>query len=206
MFKSKEIRWFNKGINNSIINWFSKQGLSFEIINPRTDYYLVAIDKDDIAPKLREGNVEIKHRIGKSKKHQLLPNVVGYFEQWIKWSFKLDGNDPLSEKIINLNQNDTEWMKVEKQRMGLKLVKGKNGIIEIHNIKDFVNSGCQIEYTQIIVMNQKWYSFNLEWFREDFLNISPSFYNEVFGGSILKLEDSMGYGKFLKKLANGMSI
>ena len=198
MYKSKEIRWFTQGENKAISKWFAEQGLSFNTIIARKDYYLVAHDYDDVVTKLREGRIEIKYRVGTPTINHLTPNSEGYFEEFVKWSFKLDEKDGLSEEIVN--KYATEWVEVYKERMGKKLAKGNNGTIEIHDITKMIGSGCQIEYARIKVKDKVRYSFNLEWFGNEFLNLDSSFISEIFGDSVLKLEDSMGYGSFLKVL------
>jgi hypothetical protein len=200
MCRSKEIRWFTQGENKRISSWFAKQELDFTTIIPRRDHYLVALDNEHTIPKLREGRVEIKHRVGTPRIHQLTPNAVGYFEEFVKWSFQLDARDALAEDIIDANKYATEWVEVDKERMGLKLAKGDKGKLEIHDIKECIDSGCQIEYTRIRVKNQTWYSFNLEWFGDDFLNLDSSIISEIVGASVLRLEDSMSYGGFLKRV------
>ncbi|MFA8437048.1 MAG: hypothetical protein ACEPOZ_21285 [Marinifilaceae bacterium] len=200
MYRSKEIRWFTQEENKRICNWFAKQKLDFNTITARTDYYLVALDNEHTIPKLREGRVEIKYRVGIPRIHQLSPNAEGYFEEFVKWSFQLDAGDALAEEIIDWNQYATEWVEVVKQRLGLKLSKGNKGTLEIHDIKECIASGCQIEYTRIRVKNQTWYSFNLEWFGAEFINLDPSFISEIVGASVLRLKDSMSYGGFMKRV------
>ena len=200
MYKSKEIRWFTQEENKTISQWFTKQGLGFNTVIARRDHYLIALDNDDIVTKLREGKIEIKHKVGTPTITHLTPNAEGYFEEFVKWSFKLDTKDGLSGKIIYANKYTTEWVGVYKERMGVKLTKGNNGTIKIHDIKDFINNGCQIEYTRIKVKDKVWYSFNLEWFGDEFLNLDASFISGIFGDSVLMLQDSMGYGSFLRML------
>jgi hypothetical protein len=202
MYKSTEIRWFTQEENKTISRWFTKQGMSFNTTQARRDYYLTALDHDDIAPKIREGKIEIKHRIGTPKIHQFSSKTKGYLEEYIKWSFALDINDGLSEEIVKGNKHTSEWLEVYKERMGVKLAKGNKGTLEIYDIHEAINNGCQIEYTQIRVKGKTWYSFNLEWFGNEFLIIDSNFVAEILGDSLLKPEDSMGYGMFLKKVNN----
>lgn len=198
MDKSKELRWFTKDENKTINKWFACHGLNFNSANARTDYYLTALINDDTIPKLREGKIEIKHKIGTSEAHSLTPNAEGYFEKFLKWSFELDNEDELSDVITNTNRYTAEWKKVYKERMGVQLARAKDGTLKVHDIGDSLQSGCQIEYTRIKVNSALWYSFNLEWFGNEFLELDSSFVSEILGNSILKLEDSMNYGRFLK--------
>jgi hypothetical protein len=86
MYKSKEIRWFKNAPDQSIIDWFNKQDQTFENTESRTDFYL-PLDKEDITIKLREGNIEIKHRLGEPLSGRLTTSAEGLYEIWTKWSF-----------------------------------------------------------------------------------------------------------------------
>lgn len=199
MFKSKEIRWFSRQENKSISKWFAGRGQTFDSIDARTDHYLVSLNHEDIAAKLREGNIEIKHRVNQSFTGQLIPGAEGRFEEYTKWSFKLNREDTAAKQIIDQNKYPAEWLQVYKERMGIKLAKEPNGSIKIHDIKDMVNNACQIEYTLIKVKDEVWYSFNLEWYGNEFIKPDPELLQEMIGDESLELQDSMGYGEFLKR-------
>lgn len=198
MFKSKEIRWFTRQENKSISKWFAGRGQTFESVSARTDHYLLAHGHGDVAPKLREGNIEIKHRTGVPQIKHLTPNAEGYFEEYVKWSFKLHEEDPESLQIIDFNKYSDEWLEVQKERMGVILAKEPDGTKKIREMKDLVDSGCQLEYTRIKVKEETWYSFNLEWFGTEFIEPGPALLHEIMGDSVFKLQDSMGYGSFLQ--------
>src|SRR5690606_9464808 len=117
MFKSKEIRWFSMHRHEGIVQWFGRESQTFETTNLRTDFYL-PFDKKDITVKLREGNIEIKHRVSDPSKGYLTRLIAGMFEDWAKWSFNVDRADKLSQEIIQLNKNI--WTKVTKTRLGVK--------------------------------------------------------------------------------------
>jgi hypothetical protein len=198
MYLSTEIRWFTKIENQDIISWFARHGMNINSVQARTDYYLMAHDYSDFIPKLREGRIEIKHKVGSSSTSKLTHCAEGYLEQFVKWSFLLDSGDEISGKIINFNYYDSEWIEVYKERMGVKIAETNEGIVKIYDITEVIESGCQIEYTKIKVKNQVWYSFNFEWFGNEFLNLDSAFLAKLFGTSKWKLKDSMNYGKFLK--------
>ncbi len=195
MYKSKEIRWFMNDIDVAIIDWFAGHGQIFEETVSRTDYYL-PLDKEDISVKLREGNIDIKHRLGKPREGKLTPGCMGFFENWIKWSFNADKADKLSQEIVL--QNPYNWIKTLKTRIGVKVTEDKSGNLQIVPIKTFVDFGCQIEYTLLKIQDKTVYTFALEWFGEKDLLLPEELTKEILDNSQFSVEDSMGYGEFLK--------
>ena len=196
MYKSKEIRWFTENCNKSILDWFSPNGQHFDNTEARTDYYL-PLDKEDVTVKLREGNVEIKQRVGEKQIGKLSPTIEGVFENWIKWSINADKADKLSQAIVSSNAYN--WVETIKTRIGVKLVKDTNGELQILPIKSFVNSGCQIEYTLLQMQEKTFYTFAFEWFGEEVQQIPPKLLGEILSNTVLNLEDSMGYGEFINR-------
>lgn len=197
MYRSKEIRWFTKEKQPDIIEWFSSQGLSFDRVSPRTDFYLPLPDKEDINVKLREGNIEIKHLIGEKEKGKLSSHALGYFEDWVKWSFNAASNDPLSKAIIH--EKKYNWIAVHKVRMGMKIIAGADGLCQLVPMDQFPSFGCQVEYTRINVHRETWFSFGLEWFGEKSLDLDPTLIQEIIGESQLDVMDNMGYPEFLSR-------
>ena len=196
MYKSKEIRWFKDSSDGAIIDWFASKGQTFETTEARTDFYL-QLGKDDVTVKLREGNVEIKHRIGDAENGKLTPNAEGVFENWIKWSFNADKTDKLSQTIVSSNAYD--WIETIKTRIGVKVTEDTNGDLQILPIKSFVDYGCQIEYTLLQIKEKSFYTFALEWFGEKDLHLPKKLVQEILSPTQLNFEDSKGYGEFIKK-------
>lgn len=194
MFKSKEIRWFSDSPEKAILDWFASQGQTFDNTAPRTDYYL-PLDKEDVTVKLREGNIEIKHRIGERMKGGLTTLAEGYLENWIKWSFNADKADKLSQQITQANQYD--WVETIKTRIGVKITADSNGDLQILPIKSFVDYGCQIEYTLLQINGKTIYTFALEWFGDEEQQLPKELIQVILGPTNLGFEDSMGYGKFM---------
>jgi len=200
MFKSKEIRWFSQAKNEQISQWFNTLGLFFAATIPRRDFYLPLPDKEDMGIKLREGKIEVKLRENAPKLTKLTCDTEGYLENWVKWSLDVREDDRLSRAIIE--EKEYDWIEVYKERIGVKLVTGENGKINLLNIKDRIPFGCQMEYTRILVKGQEWFTFGLEWFGEEYLKLEPSLISEVLGNNILKKERSMGYSGFLNLKIN----
>ncbi len=194
MFKSREIRWFKVTEDQQITKWFEQHGETFQGTKPRTDFYL-PLDKKDVSLKLREGKIEIKHRVGKLDEGQLTPTTKGIFENWIKWSFNADEADKLTKDIIHNKKYD--WVEITKTRIGVKVAEDPTGILEIHPIKAFIDNGCQIEYTLLEMHGKTFYSFALEWFGNQELSLPQNFINEILGSTQFTIEDSMGYGEFI---------
>jgi hypothetical protein len=198
MFNSKEIRWFSQDENEQISKWFRSKELFFAATVPRRDFYLPLPNKEDIGIKLREGKIEVKYRINKPKLGKLTDDTEGFYENWEKWSFGVKEGNQLSKKIIQEKKYD--WIEIYKERIGLKITKNENGKIELLNIKEFISYGCQVEYTRILVKDQEWFTFGLEWFGKKYIDLDPSLIEEILGNAILKKEESMGYGRFLKTI------
>lgn len=195
MFRSREIRWFTTKEDRSISKWFAEHGLNFIDSETRTDHYLPLPDKKDTGIKLREGLVEIKEQQGKPQQAPICTGAKGYFEEYIKWSFKLAEDDPLSKAIVK--ENKYEWTEVTKTRLGLKLMtQGQKP--EFISISEQIPFGCQLEYTKIQLMGKTWFSFGLEWFGERLIDVNPLLISDILGESKLHLKDSMGYAEFLQ--------
>jgi hypothetical protein len=197
MIASQEIRWFTQQAQPALLDWFAQQGQQFDRTPARTDYYLVGAGGADLAPKLREGKVEIKHRRGTPEPYALTGSARGYLEQWVKWSFQLDPADPLATQITGARADEDFWVAVYKQRMGVKLGPDQDGTQSLHPLSAQLDRGCQIEYTRVVLQGQTWYTFNLEWFGEPLLRLDPARLDAILGDSHLPEETSMGYGAFL---------
>ncbi|TBW25783.1 hypothetical protein [Gramella sp. KN1008] len=197
MFSSKEIRWFTKNEDKVISIWFSQKKIDFNNAATRTDFYLPLPGKEDIGIKLREGNIEIKHRIAEPEKGQFSKNTQGYFERYTKWSFSTPSDDLLTRQIIHEKRYD--WLEVKKERMGLKLKEETNGKIDLLPIDRQIDYGCQIEYTRITINNRTWFTFGLEWFGEKELKVDSELLNDILGNTVFNIGSSMGYAEFLNK-------
>lgn len=193
--KTKEIRWFTDQPANAILNWFAHHNQQFETTELRKDQYLL-LDKPDINAKLREGKIEVKHRTSQPQEVRLSRGCTGFEENWIKWSFNLDKKDPLSNEILS-GKYDT-WIEIRKTRLGIKITEANDGSLEIFPIKSDIDFGCQIEYTQLQITGKTYFTFALEWFGQKEINIPKDFILNILGNSSLKLEESMGYGDFLR--------
>lgn len=194
MFKSKEIRWFHEEPKKTILNWFAQKGKSFENTDSRSDFYLPVQNEKGIGIKLREGNIEVKHRVSEPEQGKLSPQAEGFFEHYLKWSFDSSQEDSLSREIIK--QQKYNWVEVKKERMGFKL-KERNEDTELVNMETYLDYGCQLEYTRISLQGNTCYSFALEWFGEKEIPIPDKFWRDILGSEKLKKKNSMGYADFI---------
>lgn len=199
MYQSKEIRWFKETPDQAILDWFAGHGQTFDNTESRTDYYL-PLGKEDITVKLREGNIEVKHRSGDVIRGGLALSAEGYFENWIKWSFNADKADKLSKQIISSNLYD--WTETIKTRLGIKVTLSANGDMQIMPLKTIVDFGCQVEYTEVKLKDKQVYTFAFEWFGDREIDIPHELTGEMPGTVLFKVSESMGYGAYLKRVSN----
>ncbi len=197
MYQSKEIRWFERTPDKNILNWFTHHGLGFDKSKSRVDFYLPLNGNNAIGVKLRDGNIEIKTRISQPEHYMLTDTVSGFTELWNKWSFGVEKKDQLADQIIH--QQKYDWLEVFKERLGVKIVPGSNGEPEIKSISEKLSSGCQVEYTRLVVKEKIWYSFAIEWFGEPAFDPGDLFFQKMLGTTILHPENSMGYPEMLFK-------
>ncbi|MBM1105893.1 hypothetical protein JQC67_07075 [Aurantibacter crassamenti] len=193
MYNTKEIRWFSSRPSSFIMDWFNKQGLTFDSVNQRNDIYL-NIKNESVGIKLRDGHLEIKHRIGKPTTVKLTNTIKGHFKEWNKWRIKADETDSVFSELAV--KNHQEWIAKKKERIGLKLYSDK-GSLKTTSIDWQGDFGCQIEYSRIHIKDKTWYTFGLEWFGHEFLNLDSTLISEITGETNFRLRQSMGYPTFL---------
>jgi len=193
MISGKEIRWFTERENTHILEWFKTYNQEFDGKKTRTDFYLSQNLSESISIKLREGDLEIKKRNGKGKLTTLSKNCVGYVELWEKWDF----NSRKNEDYKNITSNkDGQWIPIEKERLSVKFKNDAGKWKEVDSDKT-ISSGCQVEYTKVNCRGQVWYSFLLEWFGQEFLQLPDGYIEQLTGNSIFDPGNSYGYPAFL---------
>ncbi|WP_339715730.1 hypothetical protein [uncultured Kriegella sp.] len=196
MYKTKEIRWFFKTENTQIQNWFKNHELNAS--NIREDLYL-QLNDENIGVKLRDGAIEVKHRTRARSKGCLITDVWGCFEHWTKWSFEAKSDDPV---LLQITQGIYErWISVEKERLALQLTE-INGKTKLFSLSQSLDYGCQIEYTKLKIMGEKWYTFGLEWFGNTHMELETSLISQILGNTKLSIKDSISYPAFLSAQEN----
>lgn len=197
LYKSKELRWFKKSLDKPVLNWFKKRNITFENTGTRTDYYLMLSGREDLNIKMREGNIELKQRVSQPEKMELIEGVTGSFENWEKWSFELSSVNSVTGFI---NQaGDNRWIALNKCRLGVKFVQDGKSKTRILDINEPVSLGCQLEYTRIKVNEDLWYTFNLEWFGDDWIDPGAEVFYELLGSTKLTEFNSMSYAGFINR-------
>ena len=86
---------------------------------------------------------------------------------------------------------------VEKQRLGIKLGLNEKEEMEIFDIGEILDHGCQLEYTRIDIEDKSWYTLGLEWFGRPWLELEPEILAGILGNSSLGSEQSKSYPQFL---------
>lgn len=199
MYKSREIRWFKPEPDKKILEWFDRKDMNLDNSENRTDHYLILTGKEDLNIKLRQGNIEVKQRMTKPEKGELIAGAVGWFETWEKWSFGIIPDDPYTDEILNNSRN--QWLAIHKNRMALKLALKDSRLVMLPASEQVV-SGCQIEYTRINTRGLIHYSFNLEWFGEKHIEPAAELLMDILGDSRMRLSDSMSYAGLLNRYFN----
>jgi len=196
MYRTKEIRWFFQKEKEQFAHWFQK--FNCTSTQTRTDFYL-DINNEDIGIKLREGNIEIKHRVGTRAYGGLNATIWGCFDEFIKWSFNVQKQDPVLSKIKDYEH--CNWIPVQKELKLVQLIE-ENGAIKPKSITERLPFGCQVEYATVEIYEEVWYTFALEWFGEESLKLDKTIIAEMMDSINLDISDSFGYAHFLTKLCS----
>lgn len=196
MYRTKEIRWFFQEKKELLAHWF--QHLNCTSKRLRTDFYL-DINNEDIGIKLREGKIEVKHRVGTRGYGGLNDNIWGCFDEFIKWSFNVQEQDSVFSRITDFKH--CNWIPVQKELMLVQLTE-ENGAIKPVSITEHLPFGCQVEYATVKVYGEVWYTFALEWFGEESLKVDGTIFAEMIDSINLHIDDSFGYAHFLTKLCS----
>jgi len=197
MHETKEIRWFFQNENEHIRDWFDK--LDFEMKESRTDYYL-DIEKEDVGVKVRDGKVEIKHRIGTRAQGCLNTNIWGCYEDFVKWSFYVRDSDYMLSSILDGQQ--PRWVSIKKCRKVVLLVE-RDGNIAVKPSGYATASCCQVEYTQLEIDGENWITFGLEWFGNERVELNDDIIAEILGNTKINIRQSRGYAAFMTTLLHG---
>ncbi len=196
MFKSREVRWFFKDENKDIASWFRSRQLDFNYISPRTDYYHLPTLSSGLGIKIREGRLEIKHLVSGPYTGELYQDRPVSYEEWIKWSFEIRNNDPETRAIVQDLKQDN-WLAVHKRRMAVKIGEEPSGALTVYKLDMGISRGCQLEYTELEVGGELYYSVGLEWFGEPWIDLNQKFLKEFLGATDLSEQTTSSYPSFL---------
>ncbi|RPD42782.1 hypothetical protein [Chitinophaga barathri] len=192
--KSGELRWFFTQPDETIETFFQSHGKSLSAAASRTDQYLSIPGRDDMSIKIREGKMEIKKRTGIPVPVHPGAHASGFLEDWEKYMFRLQDDK------IPVNGSGY-WLAVKKDRIGLKFSPNGQGEWAVLDIKEKTTTGCQAEYTRLIINGRESYTFALEWFGMKGKQPMPPALNMLFQNLFLDIQHSCGYNAYLNKVA-----
>ncbi|HEY9664671.1 MAG TPA: hypothetical protein V6C65_40025 [Allocoleopsis sp.] len=200
---SLEVRWFLPvAFPDEVRQWFDCEQPTLTEAEQREDWYLLLADHRDVGIKLRQGKLEIKHRIGDRGVKKIVKGVKGRIEQWQKWSFSLAAEE---NALAHLPAEAGFWLAVQKSRW-LKTYQVQQGAIAGVTPEAKPEQGCQIEMAEIVVQGQVWHSLGFEAFGQA-NTLEPTLmqglelvFNEMNGVS-LKAKQSLSYPQWLLRLS-----
>jgi len=202
-FFSTESRWFSQGpIPQSLHDWFH-QSLCCSQPSQRTDQYLVFPNADNLGVKFREGRFEIKVRLEEVQDYKI-GKIQGVIEFWEKWS-----SDQMPEfSATSQLQSDASWIQVQKSRVLRLFEVDKEGYEECDIRSGYVQleRGCQLELTEILIRNVKYWSLGFEAFssRKDHREILAGTMTHVFKNNecpvALTAENASSYPDLLHRI------
>ncbi|VXB82364.1 conserved hypothetical protein [Flavobacterium sp. 9AF] len=198
MQKSIETRWLLKSnAFETIAYWFNQNNAAFKNKDTfsRQDYYLKLIKSTHLGVKIREpklidgeqkSKLEVKLLIEDKGPQKFNNNNQGIVNIWEKYSFETIGNDPETEKIIALftfnGFDQNAWIKIDKERLLLKLDTTKNKIVSGETL---IDEGSGIELTRFKIENKIYYSLGIETFssakkeQENFNQTTDFIFNSI---------------------------
>lgn len=209
-FQSSEIRWFYREGRREVETlraWFMHlPGAVVEHQSMRVDHYYRLGQSPRFGIKLRMeggGKAETKeqtHDYGPIRYH---PNMEGYVNDWIKWSFAL------AEPEVKASALAPSWVAVEKvrwlQRYQLESYEGGElGISPVHG-REFPPAGIGLEFTEISVEGKKWFSIGFEAYdtvgerRREYLDAGVAYILAREEIPVFRLADSMSYYRWLSE-------
>ncbi len=162
VFYSKEVRWFFPETPNAIKQWYEGKKMSLAGDQGRIDYYLDMRPHENISCKIREGRTEIKLQLG----HDLMVNFPnghsGKVNQWVKWSLELKHKIDHPDLLYAVAENS--FISVQKKRVLVNYEVLPDGTVREAGVNSLPAEGCQVELTEILHSEKKWYSLGFEAF------------------------------------------
>ncbi|RAJ87985.1 hypothetical protein CLV59_101750 [Chitinophaga dinghuensis] len=197
VYRSQELRWFFTAPDSGIQHWFSSHGRNLKDVPARTDIYFYLPENNHRSIKLRDGNMELKRRCSSPKAVQISPVAAGLLESWEKLIGK-----QIPVKILNDIDNSNNYfrIRIQKQRVGVKVVRKENATYELYDLFAQTEDGCQLEYTKLEVEGQTWYTFAAEWFGNAIPGEYAEFLSNMLHTSHLPLNHSMAYPAFIRSI------
>lgn len=199
-YLSLEIRWFAEGpVPEEWKEWFAA-GDDLPEPGVRTDHYLLDT-QEALNIKLREGRVEVKQRLGTSRRYQLNDHCGGWQEEWVKWSFGLDE----AEDYVHAAAADpASWLAVGKKRYLRTFTLDEMGRLREADPERRLPAGCGVELTALMVGKHHWHTVGLEAFgeknsRKRVFDAAARSLLTVREAPPLLLEQSLGYAAWISE-------
>jgi hypothetical protein len=168
MYLTLEVRWFYPGpLPSPLLDWLHTHG-SLPAAQPlRVDHYLRLPEQCTLGIKLREGNVEVKARLGNSRQVEMPSQATGELAFWRKWSFPLAlgadaGTSPAVASGASLPEQllvpASAWLAVEKARrlQRYRLSGAQEPVAVLLGAP--AAQGCEFELSQVRAVGQEWWS------------------------------------------------
>jgi hypothetical protein len=165
MYPTAEVRWFLRGpVPPEVEAWFRRRGGRAEQEPPRADRYLFLPDTSGLNVKLREGRLEIKHRVGQPSVVRFHERVTGRVEQWRKWSFELAQT---SSALRRAAFPASSWIMVQKERR-LRTYRVEDGDrAVVTSAPEPPAAGCELELTSVRALRELWWTLAFEAFGDE---------------------------------------
>ena len=205
MTQSAEVRWFYRDrIPGPVSDWFCDSRLCAEQTS-RTDHYLALTGSNEVAVKVREGDVfQIKARTQAPQPFALMSGIeVGRQDAWVKW---LLGNGEAAARMYAVGKESSEWVPVTKKRWLRKFSFDVNGEVAETDVDARTEHGCTAELSELEVIGAQWWTLAFESFGE----VNRSTYLEQVARHVLRIipehglvltqHDSMAYPEWLNRM------
>lgn len=159
--QSAEVRWFLRGeLPEQVRKWFAGGKIGSSSAPEREDVYLLFPGCESVGVKRREGRFEIKVIRGAPEAVRYAPDVNGRSDSWAKWSY---GKEGVGAWIDLLEQEPAGWIAVKKLRWLRKFSLEGTRPEEV-DTTTFPDQGCNIELTDLRVVDDRWWTIGLEAF------------------------------------------
>jgi len=205
-FPTLEARWFCPGaIPEQVREWFAR-GDSAPIHEPsRVDYYLRLQRSHGLGIKLRQGSIEIKHRLHQYGNISFHRHATGVIEHWRKWSLPLAAD---GEGVAKMLVPQSSWIAVRKVRM-LRAYRCDAGGQIIAAQGEYADQGCHLELTSVQARNRVWWTLAFEAYgaesslRDSLASTMQYILKREGAPCRLDARDSFGYARWLALLEQG---
>lgn len=205
-FPTLEVRWFCPGaIPEQVQEWFTRGDPAPAHEPSRVDHYLRLQRSHGLGIKLRQGSIEIKHRLHQYGNINFHRHVTGVIEHWRKWSLPLAAT---GESLDGLLVPRSSWVAVRKERM-LRSYRCDVGEQIAATTELYTERGCHLELTNVQVGDRIWWTLAFEAYgaesslRDSLASTMQYILKREGAPYRLDARDSFGYARWLALLEQG---